>query len=293
MQLLKASRMVRSLGNGLLVLIVIGGSWAEAQTNNNEKLYEAHVVEVRKRAPIGFTILIERPFVVIGNEAPAMVRGRAENTVRWAVHRLKKDFFSRDPAEIIDIWLFKDKASYDRYTKELFHDTPTTPYGYYSAEHHALIMNIETGGGTLVHEIVHPYMRANFPECPAWFNEGMGSLFEQSSEKDGHMVGLTNWRLAGLQKSIKAGGVPAFDKLLATDDQEFYQHDAGTNYAQARYLCYYLQERGLLIQFYREFVANQKSDPSGFDTLKKILGEDDMGKFKAKWEAFVSKLTFP
>jgi len=28
----------------------------------------------------------------------------------------------------------------------------------------------------LVHEIVHPFMRANFPECPAWFNEGLASL---------------------------------------------------------------------------------------------------------------------
>ena len=40
------------------------------------------------------------------------------------------------------------------------------------------IMNIATGGGTLVHEIVHPYVEANFPGCPAWFNEGLGSLYE-------------------------------------------------------------------------------------------------------------------
>ena len=42
----------------------------------------------------------------------------------------------------------------------------TTPYGYYSAAHRALIMNIATGGGTLVHEIVHPFVRANFPQMP-------------------------------------------------------------------------------------------------------------------------------
>ena len=42
-----------------------------------------------------------------------------------------------------------------------------------------------------------------------------------------------------------------------------------------------------------EFVANQKTDPSGFNSLKKILGEEDMEKFRAKWEAFVLKLTFP
>ena len=51
---------------------------------------------------------------------------------------------------------------------------------------------VATGGGTLVHEIVHPFMRANFPECPAWFNEGMGSLYEQCSEVNGRIAGLTN-----------------------------------------------------------------------------------------------------
>jgi hypothetical protein len=154
-------------------------------------------------------------------------------------------------------------------------------------------MNIATGGGTLVHEIVHPFMYANFPECPSWFNEGLGSLFEQSNERDGHIVGMTNWRLAGLQRAIKAGTVPAFKELTAMTSGEFYNEDRGTNYAQARYLCYYLQERGLLIDFFKQFVANQKTDPSGFDTLKKVLKEEDMGEFKKKWEAFVLKLTFP
>src|SRR5690348_4080702 len=94
MRLLKASRMMRSLRNSFVLLGVMGAAWTQAQTNRNDKsLYDAHLVDVQKRAPAGFTILIERPFVVVGNEAPSMVRNRAENTVRWAVHRLKKDFF--------------------------------------------------------------------------------------------------------------------------------------------------------------------------------------------------------
>ena len=59
------------------------------------------------------------------------------------------------------------------------------------------------GGGTLVHEIVHPFMRANFPACPAWFNEGLASLYEQSAEKDGHIRGLINWRYTALEKAVK------------------------------------------------------------------------------------------
>src|SRR6185436_8501716 len=106
----------------------------------------------------GFTVTVQPPFVIIGDEPAEIVRRRSTNTVKWAVDRLKKAYFKRDPTEIIDIWLFKDKASYEKNTKEIFDDTPTTPFGYYSAHHRALIMNIATGGGTLVHEIVHPFM---------------------------------------------------------------------------------------------------------------------------------------
>jgi len=285
--------MIRSLRNSLLLLMVAGAALAEAQTNQNDKTrYEARVRDLQKRVPAGFTILIERPFIVIGDETPAMVGRRAENTVRWAVSRLKKDFFSTDPAEILDIWLFKDKASYERYTKELFHDTPTTPYGYYSAQHRALIMNIGTGGGTLVHEIVHPYMAANFPDCPAWFNEGMGSLFEHSEDRSGHIHGLTNWRLPALQEAIRKNDLPGFEKLLSTTTGEFYGSGGqySHHYAQARYLCYYLQEKGLLPRFYREFTSTVQQDKTGLSALRKVLGTEDLKQFQKAWEFFVLRL---
>jgi len=256
--------------------------------------YAQHIMRLKKKLPAeGFTILIERPFVVIGDEKPEVLKYRARKTVRWAVDKLKQDFFKKDLDEILDIWLFKDNESYRKHTKSIFNDDPTTPFGYYSPQHNALIMNIATGGGTLVHEIVHPFMRANFPACPAWFNEGIGSLYEQCREAGGHIHGSTNWRLAGLQKAIQAKQVPTFKKLTSTTDLQFYSRDSGTNYAHARYLCYYLQEQGLLVKFYHEFVANHKDDPTGYETLKKILETDDIDAFQKKWESFVLRLTFP
>jgi hypothetical protein len=282
--------MIISWRHTVVVFLAVGAPLAQAQTNTAS--YEAHVQELRKRIPAGFTILVERPFIVIGDESRASVERHAANTVKWAVNRLKKDFFSRDPADILDIWLFKDKASYERHTKELFHDTPTTPYGYYSSQHHALIMNISTGGGTLVHEIVHPFMGANFPECPAWFNEGMGSLFEHSEDRDGHIHGLTNWRLPALQEAIRKNDIPSFDKLLSTTTSEFYGsgRQYSHHYAQARYLCYYLQEKGLLIGFYREFTSTVVRDKTGLSALRKVLGTEDLTQFQKAWEFFVLRL---
>jgi hypothetical protein len=259
--------------------------------------YAQHVLKLKKKLPAGkgFNIAIEPPFVVIGDAPATRVARYAGGTVKWAVSRLKKGFFKKDPNEILDIWLFSTEKVYRKYAWEIFRDKPSTHFGYYSSVDKALIMNISTGGGTLVHEIVHPFVEANFPACPAWFNEGLGSLYEQSGSRGGDIVGLTNWRLAGLQKAIKAKRVPSFKTITATTQHQFYSEDKGTNYAQARYLCYYLQEKRLLRKFYKDFVANRKTDPTGYETLKKTLGlktDKEMQIFKKKWEAYVLKLVF-
>lgn len=255
--------------------------------------YAQHIMELKKRLPHkDFTILIEEPFVVVGDEAPAQVQGRAESTVRWAVKRLKAAYFDKDPIEILDVWLFKDKDSYTKNVKTLWNKEPGTPYGYYSSTDKALVMNIATGGGTLVHEIVHPFVESNFPDCPSWLNEGLGSLYEQSNSRNDQIVGMTNWRLAGLQRAISNDTVPTFKELCSTTRNEFYNRDKGTNYSQARYLCYYLQEHGLLRKFYHQFHKDAAKDPTGYETLQAVLDVDDMAEFKKDWEAYVLKLRF-
>ena len=255
--------------------------------------FEKQATELRtKLKGRGFTVIVERPFIVIGDESADRVTLWANDIIRGTVTRLKQDYFAKDPAKILEIWLFKDEISYRKHAKEFFNDEPDTPYGYYSPSSKALVMNIATGGGTLVHEIVHPFVEANFPDAPAWLNEGLGSLYEQSGTVDGHIYGYTNWRLNGLQNGLKKKIVPTFKALTSMSDAEFYREDTGTNYAQARYLCYYLQEKGLLRKFYKDFVANQKTDPTGYKTLQTVLGERDMTAFQKRWEAFVMKLIF-
>lgn len=261
----------------------------------NDGEIQEHLRELRERIPTSdaFHICVAKPFVVIGNEPPETVERRAAETVTWAVERLQRQFFSAGPSQIIDIWLFKDRPSYERYNQELFGSAPHTPFGYYSSEHRALVMNIATGGGTLVHEIVHPFVEANFPKCPAWFNEGLASLYEQSTDRDGKLWGLPNWRLKGLHELILDRELPSFEDLCSTSTADFYAGRRGNNYAQARYLCYYLQEHDLLTKYYRQFAENRADDPSGYRTLVKILGEPDMTEFQEEWEAFVLRLRFP
>lgn len=259
-----------------------------------EKGEEYEPRKLKPRIVSDFNFVIEKPFVVIGDDTPAMVRRHAAGTIRWAVDRLKRSYFEKDPDHVIAIWLFKDKPSYDQNVLDIFQRRPHTPFGYYSPWQKAIVMNIDTGGGTLVHEIVHPFVAANFPDCPSWFNEGLGSLYEQCQDRDGRIWGLPNWRLRGLQKMIEDEEyeMPTFEELCATTSRQFYDRDPGTNYAQARYLLYYLQDRGLLRKYYREFLKNVKEDKTGYETLQQVLDEEDMEKFQEKWTEFVLALRF-
>jgi len=272
----------------------------EAEKETQKLIEEAgEEYEPRKLTPrtiAEFQIVLEKPFVVIGDDSASAVRRHAQGTVRWAVDRLKQDYFSQDPDHVINIWLFQDKSSYEQNTVDIFGRRPHTPFGYYSARHKALVMNIETGGGTLVHEIVHPLVAANFPGCPSWLNEGLGSLYEQCQDRNGHIHGLTNWRLHGLHEALKDENykMPTFEELSSTSTREFYEEDRGTNYAQARYLLYYLQEQGLLVTFYHEFRRSAQDDPTGYATLCKVLGrkKEDMDAFQKEWTEYVLALRF-
>ncbi len=255
--------------------------------------YDAHVTELRKKfAEDKYAIQIEKPFVVIGDMPVRSLQKWSEGTVRWAVKMVKAEYFAKDPKHILNIWLFSDKDSYESHNVSLFGSKPTTPYGYYSDVHKALVMNISTGGGTLVHEICHPFMSVNFPLCPSWFNEGLASLYEQCEERDGRIHGLTNWRLRGLQETIKDKRCPSFKTLCETTTREFYDDNKGVHYAQSRYLCYYLQQEKKLKEYFQAFRRDAKKDPSGYATLQRTLGEENMDDFQKKWETFVLALRF-
>lgn len=254
--------------------------------------YAQHIRALRSKVPPNFTTVVEPPFVVIGDQSAQVVKSHSRDTVRSVASALRKQFFHRDPEHIVDIWLFENAESYKHHAYYEFGETPATPYGYVTDNGKTLLMDISTGSGTLVHEMVHPYMRANFPTCPPWFDEGLASLFEQCSLADGTIRGYTNWRLDELQTAIRHEHLPSLETLMAYDVEQFYGDHSSQNYAQARYLLYYLQEHEQLVPYYREFLSQHAQDPDGIASLKKILGHDDLEGFQKEWESYVTALRF-
>ena len=255
--------------------------------------FDRHVEQLQKKIPSkDFTVIVTPPFVVIGDESaddgpPPLGKHRAMGR-----REAEKSLFQAGPAANPRYLALQGQGKLRDQLQAAFRQDARYALRLFLAARRGLGDEYLDRRGTLVHEIVHPFVAANFPNCPAWFNEGLGSLYEQSGELDGEIHGYPNWRLPRLQEAIRHGNLPSFETLCHTTDTEFYEKDRGTNYAQARYLCYYLQQKGLLTTYYRRFLASREDDPSGYKTLKAVLQRDDMDAFQKQWESYVLKLEF-
>jgi hypothetical protein len=140
--------------------------------------------------------------------------------------------------------------------------------------------------------MVHPLLAEDFPGVPSWFNEGFASLFEESGERSGKMVGFVNWRLPKLKQMLKIGRGTALTDLMKTTTEQFYgEDDRGVNYATARYLCLYLQEHKLLIPFFQEFKKTAKEDPTGALAFERATGKKP-AEFDPGWREWVLSLRY-
>ncbi len=228
-----------------------------------EQLCRQEAQKLSRRLPSGCHTLVHPPFVVAGNLSPEQLQGWLDRTLLPAYRAMRRSYLKRLPDHPVTVLLFADEASYRRGAEKLFADRNVSPYGYYKPSQRTLVMNIATGGGTLVHELTHALLHFDFPEVPDWFNEGLGSLHEQCRFlPDGSGIqGLVNWRLPALQTAIRRGDLRPLRELVTAPD--FRTRSVGLNYAQARYFCMYLQEKGVLQRFYRQFRDHVQQDPTG------------------------------
>lgn len=272
----------------LATAIVLSSLGLAAADPTDKELQEHAAALETKLKGQHFTVLVEPPFVVIGDSPPATVKKLTTGFLRSKIVLLEKEYFTKRPDRVLEVWLFSNEKSFRKGAKKFFDDDPETPYGYYSPDDNALIMNA-SGLGTLSHELVHPYMEANFPDVPSWFNEGLASLYEQPGARKGRIVGFVNWRLPNLKREIKAKTLPTMATLLGTTRDQFYeaQYDA---YAFARYIVFYLQEQGKLQDFYKKFLEDKK-DLTGITALESVLGEN-LDTFEPKWRKWVLAIPY-
>jgi hypothetical protein len=240
----------------------------------------------------GLRYTVAGPFLIAGDGTPAQLDRYRDGTILAAARALRATYFEREPAEPVLILLFESRGPYARLAKKWFGDADVPHYGFYRREQNVMLMNVSTGTGTLVHELVHALVATDFPGVPDWFNEGLASLYEQCSLGGGRITGHENWRLPGLQRAMRSGGLRSLRELI--EDEDFYDRaNVGINYAQARYLLMYLQAKRMLPDCYRKFRANAARDPTGLKTLEGLVAPKSLEQFESDWRKWVTALRFP
>jgi hypothetical protein len=237
-----------------------------------------------------FTIVVSPPFVFVSDEEKGDLAVLIDRVMNWIVPKLKAAYFSKPLKARTVIWLLKNRESYKNFVQKYGPPSYLENSGYFSPKKNEIIVDSSHCYGILAHEMVHAFIASNFPSCPAWFNEGLASLYNNCDE-EGEIVGVPDRNLSELQSAILAQSILSFEALCALEKREFYHFDKDRYYAQAKYLCYYLQQEGLLKKYFRSFQENHRLDPTGYNTLQKTVGYGDMREFQKDWEYFM--LTIP
>jgi len=201
---------------------------------------------------------------------------------------LRHDYFAKGIVKPLTVYVFASKSSYQTGLKNFFDMEPVSPYGHYGHSQKYIVVNYETGPGTLVHELTHAMMAGDFPGAPIWISEGMASLFEQCRVEGDSLKGDPNWRLPELKKALADSKVTPLKSLLALSSHAFRQKNESLHYAESRYFCKYLDERGKLRTVYSAFRNNFVTDPTGVHTIEKVMGKP-IAQIQADWHLWLSQ----
>ncbi len=148
-------------------------------------------------------------------------------------------------------------------------------YGVYIPKENAIYTHrvMDKGGlaglGTLFHEVTHHFVRLNYKNPPAWFNEGLTCfLSEQSRLVNGVLkVGHPNlWREQALREMINSGISIDVRYYMALDTPSFYKDRK--NYHPLRALFYWVNSIGKL----EAYLQNVQMQGYGINVLEETVG---------------------
>jgi hypothetical protein len=186
-----------------------------------------------------------------------------------------ENFVSLKPSNITPLFLLNDNDKYKEFVLKNF-DIPEqdiSPYGFYKISKNVIVIRYVNWKGSIPHEVTHRFTKSDFPDMPSWFDEGLASLHEKSTYKNGKLVGDFSWRIIAIRRVVNEDRYTELEKMMRTNDNELYGRYSSFYYAQSRFLLMYLQEKGLLEDYYRLFKETYYKDKTGITQLENITGK--------------------
>lgn len=235
-------------------------------------------------------IIVRPPFVIGGNLTEAELDHYYADTVLPTKRALDLAYFDHSPDQPLTLLLYADERAYRDASWRLDRRNTASYYGYYIRTDRRIVVNIGTGAGTLAHELTHALGHVDFPNMPEWFDEGLASLYEEAEFTDDglQLKGLSNWRLNHLLSAMQKRRLGTLEALISS--REIREERQAIEYAQARYFCLYLQERGLLPFYYRKFRNRAEVDPSGLRTLCRMFDTENLDSVDRDFRQWVIAL---
>ena len=216
--------------------------------------------------PAGATLPSSGPSWSSATRRPAKVRRAGEGRCGGPSTCCARTSSPRTRPKLLDVWVFKDR-------RELREQRPRAVRQHARHAVRLLPRGAPGAGDEHRHRRRDAGARAGAPvhatrTCPTprrGSTRGWPRCTSSPAERDGHMVGLHELAAAGA-----AGGDPrrARCRRFATSDRHWTPRrstsdDDGTHYAQARYLCQYLQEKGQLVDLVRRLRERGSGRPLG------------------------------
>jgi hypothetical protein len=262
--------------------------WTSDANPDRPRTCEDAVARVAALGERDWTVRVHPPFVLAGDLSAKELDQIHDGTIQPAARVLQLDYFDREPTEPITILILSSEDGFRRVSRHFGRNQQRTEYsGLYHRAQRTILINLQTGLGTVTHELTHGLAHADFPAMPEWFDEGLASLHEESefSANGQRLLGRDNWRIRFLLEAEKRGCWKSVSELL---DQPFADPNvAALDYALARYVCLYLQERGLLPAFYRKCRSLNDTDPTGRAALLKLLPEAGLDELERDFRTWV------
>jgi Protein of unknown function (DUF1570). len=246
--------------------------------------------ELRRVTGDDFLCVQRDEFLVASDLGPGEYEYLVDGVLDFCRIALIDTFFDAmpNPKKTVNIFIFRDYSSYESGLRRFLGMEPISPYGHYGHTQKYIVVNYETGPGTMVHELTHALMSDDFPAAPIWLAEGMASLYEHCrAEGDTSLRGDDNWRLPELKAALAGEYLPPLTRLFTMSPQTFRTENESLNYAQARYFCKYLEELGLLPTVYKEFRSRPQADATGSLFVTRALGKS-IENIDASWRRWIA-----